>query len=251
MTDSSRSSPVDATLLHAYIDNELDTASALEVARRIEMTPALAAEVARTEALRETLRQKLAPEALPSHLRARIEKTIGISRRSKQPTWTALAASVAGALIAGGAATWIAVHPGSGDRFFEGGVDNHIRALMAPQPADVSSSERHTVKPWFNGRVPVSPRVVDLAPDGFPLIGGRIDVIDAQPVPTLVYGRRKHVISLTAIPDTGGAGGLHVARPANGYNIVSWRSDGTAYIAVSDLNAGELQAFAEKFRSAP
>jgi hypothetical protein len=77
-------------------------------------------------------------------------------------------------------------------------VSDHIRALMAPQPTDVVSSDRHTVKPWFNGRIPESPRVVDLAKQDFPLVGGRLDVIGRDPCPTLVYRHQKHLISLTS-----------------------------------------------------
>jgi anti-sigma factor RsiW len=84
-------------------------------------------------------------------------------------------------------------------------VDAHLRALMASQPIDVASSDQHTVKPWFNGRIPQAPRVVDLAKEEFPLVGGRIDVIAENPVPSLVYAHRKHLISLTAVPDSGHA----------------------------------------------
>lgn len=105
------------------------------------------------------------------------------------------------------------------------------------------------VKPWFNSRLPVAPRVIDLAPQGFPLLGARVDVLGATPVPTLVYGRRQHVISLSGIPSPDNAG---AAPPGiKGYNIVSWRDAGTVYWAVSDLNAAELHSFAELFRNAP
>ena len=120
---------------------------------------------------------------------------------------------------------------------------------MAPQPADVASTDRHTVKPWFNGRIPESPRVVDLAKNDFPLIGGRIDVVERNPVPTLVYRHRKHLISLTAIPaprkpDTAPASGA-----IEGYNITEWTEDGVTYWAVSDVAAPELRHFTELFRS--
>ena len=119
---------------------------------------------------------------------------------------------------------------------------------MAPQPIDVASSDRHTVKPWFNGRIAQAPRVVDLARDGFALVGGRIDVIGSAPVATLVYRKRQHLISLSAVPVDGRAG---ARRTINGYNLVGWNESGMTYWAVSDLGAGEVDAFVNAFRAAP
>jgi len=126
-------------------------------------------------------------------------------------------------------------------------VDGHLRALMAPQPTDVRSSERHTVKPWFNGRIPESPQVVDLASDGYPLIGGRIDVIDTKPVATLVYGRRLHLISVAAVPSTEAPEQPTARPPIKGTNLVRWNKDGVSYWAASDLNPAELETFARLF----
>jgi anti-sigma factor RsiW len=122
-----------------------------------------------------------------------------------------------------------------------------MRSLMASQQVDVVSSDRHTVKPWFNGKLPQSPRVVDLAAQGFPLVGGRIDVIGLTPAPTLVYRARQHVISLTALPASLRAGAT--PRPLEGYNVVEWTDGPLAYWAVSDLAAPELEAFAKSFRA--
>jgi anti-sigma factor RsiW len=119
---------------------------------------------------------------------------------------------------------------------------------MAPQPADVASSDRHTVKPWFSGRIPFAPRVVDLAQDGFPLVGGRLDVVNRAPVPSLVYSRRQHLISLTAVPN---AVGNTTPQTVQGYNLISWTAENVTYWAVSDLNLEELQMFARLFRAAP
>ena len=146
--------------------------------------------------------------------------------------------------------TWFAVRPVTGDRIAEEVVDDHMRALMASQPIDVASSDRHTVKPWFNGRIPQAPRVVDLAPDGFTLVGGRIDVIGRTPVPTLVYRIRQHLISLLAVPAAGRGMNANVRRTINGYNLVGWTQDGVDYWAVSDVAAGDLEKFAELFRTA-
>jgi anti-sigma factor RsiW len=251
MTNTTQSVPTDPALVHAYIDSELDPADALAMARQIDSDPMLAAEVARIEALRSVLRDRLPREPLPAHLRTRIDGAIGLTRARHQPTWRALAASVVfGAALASGS-TWLAVYPRLDNRMADAVVDNHIRALMAPQPADVVSSERHTVKPWFNGRLPVSPRVVGLAAEGFPLIGGRVDVIGTTPTPTLVYGRRKHVISLSAISDASATEAVPTSRSINGYNVAVWRQNQTMYWAISDLNAAELQTFAQKFQAAP
>ena len=120
--------------------------------------------------------------------------------------------------------------------------------LMAPQPTDVSSSDRHTVKPWFNGRIPQAPRVVDLTQEGFPLVGGRIDVVDRTGVPTLVYRHRQHVISLSAVPTA--IRDAATPRAIKGYNLVEWNDNGIAYWAVSDLGASDLDTFARAFRNA-
>jgi anti-sigma factor RsiW len=154
------------------------------------------------------------------------------------------------ALAVGSTSTWLVTHQALDDRSATPLVDSHIRALLAAQPADVMSSERHTVKPWFNSRLPVSPVVIDLASEGFPLVGGRVDVIAAVPTPTLVYGRRKHVISVFEMPDPADGSGVRALSPVNGYNVVAWHKGGKSYWAVSDLNAAELQLFVQKFQAA-
>jgi anti-sigma factor RsiW len=239
-------------LVHAYLDGELDPANALEVERRLAADPALAAERARIEALRQVIAEKLPREAAPPPLLRRIETAIGArpmpARFSARPTWQALAASVLVALFIGSGSTWLALGPISSERTADLLVASHLRALMAPQPIDVASSDQHTVKPWFNGKIPESPRVVDLSAEGFPLVGGRIDVVGRVPVPTLVYRTRQHLISLTALPASlasSSAGKNAIA----GYNTLTWTDNGLAYWAVSDVNAAELDAFAKAFRT--
>jgi len=248
MTETTNSpAAADALLVHAHVDGELDPANALALERRIAAEPALAAERAKVDALRRALREKLPRETLPPGLRRRVEAAVGLHRAQMKPSWRALAASVALALIVGSASTWLALHPSPDDRLAGEIVDGHMRSLMAAQPTDVASSDRHTVKPWFAGRVPQAPRVIDLTQDGFPLIGGRIDVIGGTPVPTLVYRHRQHLISLSALPGAGAP----APRAVKGYNLVGWSADGVAYWAVSDLGAGDLEKFARLFRLAP
>jgi anti-sigma factor RsiW len=130
-------------------------------------------------------------------------------------------------------------------------VSDHIRALMAPEPVDVVSSDRHTVKPWFNGRIPSSPRVVDLAKENFPLIGGRVDVVGQTPVSTLVYRHAKHLISLTAMPADSKFKLDRAPRTVDGYNVVQWVENGVSYWAISDLAPKDLEEFARLFRTSP
>jgi anti-sigma factor RsiW len=158
-----------------------------------------------------------------------------------------MAASVAVAFAAGSIATFVALGPGSQEPGPELLVASHVRALMASQPIDVASSDRHTVKPWFNGKLPQSPRVVDLTAQGFSLVGGRIDVIGLTPAPTLVYRVRQHVISLTALPAS--RRGDAPFRPIDGYNVVEWSDGPLAYWAVSDVAAPDLENFAKAFRA--
>lgn len=238
-------------LVHAYVDGELDPANALELEQQLANDPRLAAERERIEALRRVIAERLPPEAAPPGLAGRIEAAVGArtapARIASHPSWRALAASVLVAAFLGSGATWLALSPAPADADMV--VANHVRALMAPHPVDVDSSDRHTVKPWFSGRIPEAPRVVDLSNDGFALIGGRIDVIGRTPVPTLVYRVRQHLISVSALP-AGRAVAMPEAQIA-GYNVESWTDNGVAYWAVSNVAAADLNAFVKAFRAAP
>jgi anti-sigma factor RsiW len=252
MTDASGSAiPVDDRflLVHAYVDDELDPINSLAVGRQIAGDPALSAEAERIQALRRAVSERFPRESLPPHLMSKIESKIGRSPDPMRVSWRALAASVALATVLASGSTWIALRPAETEHFGDAIIDSHMRALMAPQPTDVASSERHTVKPWFNGRIAQSPQVVDLAKDGFPLIGGRIDVVDATPMATLVYGRRLHLISVSAVQTGRRTEAPSVSRSIKGYNLVHWSEDGITYWATSDLNVPELLTFARSFQS--
>jgi anti-sigma factor RsiW len=251
MTNSISSSSSDNSiqLVHAYMDGELDLTTALSVEEKIAADPNLAAQRDRIIALREAVQQNLTRDPIPAALQQRIEKTIGLRQETSHPTWRTLAASVALAILVTSSSTWLFLDSKSPQTMEDAIVAGHIRALMAPQPADIASTERHTVKPWFNGRVVEAPHVADLASDGFPLIGGRIDVVGSRPVPTLVYGRRKHIISLTAVPNAGRATLGPSVSVDNGYNIVHWVTNGISYWAVSDVSASDLDEFAKLFRA--
>jgi anti-sigma factor RsiW len=123
-------------------------------------------------------------------------------------------------------------------------LDNHLRSLMASHLVDVPSSDRHTVKPWFQGRLSFSPDVPDLSAQGFTLIGGRLDVVGRVPAAAIVYKRREHVINLFAAPSNLTDSRIQ-AGSSEGYNFVTWVKGGLSYSAVSDLNAAELMQFAQ------
>lgn len=250
MTHSISSSPSDISgqLVHAYIDGELDLITTLSIEEKIAADPKLAAERDRIIALRDAVQQNLPRDPISPALQRRIEKSIGVRQETSHPTWRALAASVALAVLVTSSSTFLLLDPKTPQTMEDAVVAGHIRALMAPQPADVASTERHTVKPWFNGRVAEAPHVADLANAEFPLIGGRVDVVGGRPVPTLVYGRRKHIISLTAVPTAAKTSGPIVSVD-NGYNIVQWVTNGISYWAVSDVSASDLGEFARLFRA--
>jgi anti-sigma factor RsiW len=233
----------DRLWLNAYIDGELDPAHALQFEQRLAADPALAAAHARMTALRGAIRDRVPRERASPLLRRRVA---ALTRPLPAPGWRALAASVAAAFVAGSALTYFALGTGGSAPVAQDVVASHMRALMASQPIEVASSDRHTVKPWFNGKLPESPRVIDLAAQGFPLVGGRIDVIGLTPAPTLVYRHRLHVISLTALP---AKLGIAPPRAIDGYNIVDWTDGNLVYYAVSDVSAPELEDFARAFRA--
>jgi anti-sigma factor RsiW len=164
-------------LVHAYLDGELDPANTLGISRQIVSDAALAAEAERVKALQQAIHQLLPREVAPSGLRARIEHSVGAARQDhRQWSSRALAASIALTAMITSTSTWLVVGSQQQQTMIADSlVSDHIRALMAAEPVDVASSDRHTVKPWFNGRIAISPHVVDLAKDDFTLVGGRIE----------------------------------------------------------------------------
>jgi anti-sigma factor RsiW len=238
-------------LVHAYLDGELDPADTFAVGQEIERNPRLARELAGASALQQALRTSFPREPVPAALRQRIDAAIRKRNRWKRPSWAALASSVVISVSLSSASTWLMLRASTGDQLVAELVDTHMRSLIAAAPTDIVSSERHVVKPWFNGRIPQAPRVIDLGAHEFPLTGARIDVIARTPVPTLVYRRRLHVISLVALPTSGATQWTPAERSDNGYNVVHWADGNTRYVATSDLNAAELSRFAKLFREAP
>ncbi len=239
----------DELLLNAYLDGELDAMEAARLEQRIASDPALSGQLNTRKALSAALRSDLDEDVPPPDLRRRILTGLGEGGRSggKVP-WRAMAASfLLGALLAGPASLGLLRSP-PGTDIADAIVSAHIRALMAPQPMDVASSDHHTVKPWFNGKIAFAPVVEDLAADGFPLVGGRIDVIGLEPSATLVYRHGNHVISLTEIP--GASGSSSSIESARGYNVLAWSDGKISYWAVSDTAAEELRNFVGKFKAA-
>jgi anti-sigma factor RsiW len=248
-------------LLNAYLDNELDAASVLEVERRIGTDAALKAELARLTELRNALSTHVGKDRASADFQRRIAAIADDSKPapSARPRafarnldWRPLAAAAALAAVVASAGTYVGLQQmASGPGAIADVVAGHQRALLATAPFDVASSDRHTVKPWFDGKLALSPQVIDLNDAGFPLAGGRLDVVDGKAVPVSVYRRRQHVISLIAVPRVGskdsGEGATHATR--DGYFVLSWPGRDFEYMAVSDLAEPELQEFVSRWRS--
>lgn len=242
-------------LLHAYLDDELDAAQSAAVMAHLAGCPACTARYEGHARLREALAQpdlyRPAPDAMRERWLASQPPAPASARPRRGPIALALAAGFAGALLLTSPA-WLGTlrAPGSMDgALVAQAISGHLRSLQPQHLMDVVSTDRHTVKPWFEGRLDFSPQVKDLAGQGFPLVGGRLDVVGGRSVAALVYRRHLHVINLFQWPDDG-AGSTPQEIRQHGYTAVEWRAGGMRYVAVSDLNEGELQQFAREFRGA-
>ena len=250
----------ESALMHALVDGELDAANILRCEAHIAQCPTCTTELGRLRAIRELLARDGVAWRAPAALHARIltslaqaqarpsplRKTSGLAWMTRfrdgvkgwvaVPSGLAIAASVALALIVS--------RPEERTDLSKQLVAGHVRSLLASHLTDVQTSDQHTVKPWFTGKVDFAPPVVDLSDRGFPLIGGRLDYIEGRVVAALIYKRHNHVINLFLWPSDGHA---PKSTATEGYNILGWQQAGLTFWAVSDLNAVELKEFQDDF----
>lgn len=237
--------------LSPFLDEELDPWASREVSRHLESCVECSSALARRRQLSETLRRDLEYHRAPELLRARILRAAGaaVPRERRRTVRAPLQAwrwmgAAAGVLVVAGGAWLFASLPllAARDALTRDAVSNHVRSLMASHLTDVASTDQHTVKPWFAGRLDFSPPVTDFATDGYALVGGRIDYLDGRTVAALVYRRRQHVINVFVWPDSRDAAPRTATR--QGFHTVLAKHGGMAYCLVSDLNPQELGAFA-------
>lgn len=241
--------------LHGYFDGELDLMNSVEIERHLASCPACAARLAREQALRARLSASALKISAPAELRRRIAASLNAGAEAGRhvprriPRRLAAIAATAAVFVALVGLAFVVTRPSAEGLLARQVRDGHVRSLMATHLTDVASSDRHTVKPWFAGKVAFSPWVEDLSDEGFPLVGGRLDYLDNHQSVALVFKRRKHVINLFIWPvDQPRADAPRLVRE-NGYQIVHWQKSGMAYWAASDLNAEELQEFARLVES--
>ncbi len=231
--------------LHAYLDDELHAVDAANFETHLKSCPRCAAALASETALRQTLASSQLYERAPLDLRKKVLANLPKTPTASAPypqtwRWIALAASLLLAFILGRELFTLLHDRSETTSLAAAAVDAHLRSLQPGHLTDVQSSDQHTVKPWFDGKVAFAPSVRDFGNDGFPLLGGRLDVLVGRTAAALVYGRRKHFIDvfvlasprLSATSDSG---------ERNGYHWLAWQRDGFTYIAVSDVAADDLQ----------
>jgi anti-sigma factor RsiW len=234
-------------LLHPFLDNELDPAAALEFEGHVHECPACARTLAEQKALHAEMKVESLYYRAPAPLRNRLQASLrrrGGRRLGWQ--WLAAAASVALCVGAGFALGRFTAAPSERERLSQEVASAHIRSLQAEHKVDVPSSDRHTVKPWFSGKLDFAPPVRDVA--GFPLAGGRLDYLDGRPVAALVYKRREHVINVFLRPDPTNAETEPRRETRQGYHLIHWSQGGMVYWVVSDLDPAELNELVGRLR---
>jgi len=263
-------------LKHAYADGELDLLRSVEIEQHLNGCGACSHAYQNVSELSGALKTAglyfTAPADLKERVRASLRAQTPVAangqmpsssppsarRRFAEPTgdrpwysrpWLNLGIPAAAiaivALLLVPALTWTSAE----NRLAMEVTSSHVRSLMANHLTDVASSDQHTVKPWFDGKVDFAPAVIDLAKRGFPLVGGRLDYLENRSVAALVYQRNKHFINLFIWPAVNEKAVPEKIMARQGYNLIRWNESGMAYWAVSDLNRGELRDFAELIKA--
>jgi anti-sigma factor RsiW len=256
--------------LSPFLDDELDPLASREVARHLESCPECSAALGERSRLGESMRRDLEYHRAPDLLRERVMRDLraaagrgdassqsaagraGTPSRSAAWSWRWMSVAAAFLVVIGGS-WWITMQSSEHASGLMAGevVSGHIRSLMANHLTDVTSTDQHTVKPWFAGKLDFSPPVTDFAAADFPLIGGRLDYLEGRPVAALVYMHRKHVINVFVWPEANGRVGAAPTATRQGYHVIHASSAGMTYWVVSDLNQEELAGFARMLAPPP
>jgi anti-sigma factor RsiW len=240
-------------VLHAFIDGELDDRRKLEFQTHVAGCWRCTGALRDFRDIRSALSRTEMHYLAPASLRRRIESALGPVRVISSRLRGLLEGFTAGSMASAALAASLAMFIVGGDQrqsVTAELVSAHLRSLQSDRLIDVQSTDQHTVKPWFNGKLAVSPPVVDLAAEGFTLIGGRLDYIGAQPVAVVVYKRRAHLINLfiAQTPEADREG--KIEEQLQGFNVWRGSRSGFAFSAVSDINPAELKEFGAKFEAA-
>ena len=241
--------------LGARLDGELTPDEERDIDRHVATCEDCARELATLTETHRLLSENLMRHRAPDVLKARIRGAIVDASTPRPvarsaPTWWRQAAAAIVIAVASSAVTMVGMNRASGARATDELLSSHVRSLQPGHLTDVVSTNQHQVKPWFNGRVDVSPAVPNLDSLGFPLIGGRTDYVAGRAVPVVVYGRRQHMINVYAWPSASSSESSQPNESSRqGYHFVRWTSGGLDYSAISDLNAAELRSFVSSFRA--
>ncbi|MEO6839410.1 MAG: anti-sigma factor [Bradyrhizobium sp.] len=247
-------------LLHALIDGELDAGHARDVENHIAGCPDCAAALAAYREMSKAVAGVNLRYTAPPGLRQRIEASLPqptpqtlVTRALAPSRRSVLRGFAMGSAVSALAATGlvaIVLRNDDEQRLLSEVVTAHLRSLQAGHLIDVVSTDQHTVKPWFNGKLDVSPPVVDLTAQGFTLIGGRLDYVDARAIGAVVYRRRQHIINLFVAQTANTERHAAKMETMQGFNVRRWSEQGMNFWAVSDVSPDELAEFGEKFEAA-
>jgi len=241
-------------LLPAYLDKELGISDAMAVERHLSSCSECQREFAEQSSVSAQLKKNAAYFEAPPHLAQRIKMSLPSDRSYSSPfkgwhfNWLNAGAVMVTLLAIVWSGGLYLTLPSAQDRLMEELISSHVRSLQVNHLSDVISSDRHTVKPWFNGKLNFSPPVIDLATQGFPLVGGRLDYLDGRTVPVLIYRHNQHPINLYVWPSTDKDTAPQVLG-RQGYHLIRWAMSGMDYWAVSDLSTNELDFFVGTLRS--
>jgi len=238
--------------MDCFLDHELDSATRREVDMHLADCAACRSAFDQQRALRSALGEKSqyyrAPPSLSANIKLALDKIDASSNTNRRqlPGWLSLAASIAIAALLGSGTTYWLMGTSQKELLAQEIIAGHVRAQMvAGRLTDIASSDSHTVKPWFNGKLDFAPPVLDLTSQGFPLVGGRLDYLANHPVAALVYRHRQHLIHLFIWPTMDRTNNTRNSLTRQGFQLYYWSDHAMQYWAVSDLNADALKTFSE------